>query len=208
MIKRRIAAAAAANQHPPPHPPHPDSYSYNIVLAAWADSGRPEAAERMDALTRRMRERGARPTTATYDIWLRYYCNNNGQQQQQPSIEHMERMLEEMREVGVVPDLTNLSHCVAAYAAHGQVRRAVELLFRMIDEYLLGHNINSTAVNHHHDQRALDKGVQSILRHYRDVVDSKAGSEAKAQALRDAVALAQKVQTLHALDAQSIGKHV
>jgi pentatricopeptide repeat protein len=69
----------------------PDVHRYTKTMQAWAVSGNPEAAEKMQDLWNLMNQEKKYPNTVTYNILIRYYGGRGQDDQLDNILEEMER---------------------------------------------------------------------------------------------------------------------
>jgi pentatricopeptide repeat protein len=141
-----------------------DSYLYSILMKVWADSGRPETAERLVSLLQQMRAHSVPPNAVIYSILLRYYGGCG-------AVEQVQSLLQRMEEVdGIPPTLACYAQAVYCLANADQLPEARRLLDRMIAQRKSDPRATSLLVSAAHNildayRRSLDAyGSQSSAR--------------------------------------------
>jgi Pentacotripeptide-repeat region of PRORP len=168
----------------------PSSYSYNMILNAWAESKLPEASQRMEGILEEMRRQKLTLGTVSYNVLLRFWSGKG-------AIEKVEEIIGTMKHDGVRPSLANWSAALFCYVLVGQTQKAEEILQRMIDERTTG-NI--------YDDNAIAQSIQLILLAYGRVVTTHTiSNEGKQRALECAEMLIQKTKRMGILAADSYG---
>jgi pentatricopeptide repeat protein len=105
----------------------PDTYTFIQVLKAWAESGLPEAGERMDRLVEYMRDRKKVPVSVVcFNILIRHWAReaNTGH------IQQLQDMMKEKYELE--PSPTTLAHIVYGYTRAGKIEQAETLIRDML----------------------------------------------------------------------------
>ena len=166
----------------------PHVHIYNQVLHAWAKSGHPDTATKMDAFVEDMRDdkSGVALTVVTYNILLRYWGGRG-------STARIEELLEDMKKDGVKPLITTLSQAIYGYAQVGCTDKAEELLDRMVRRPELQQQ-NDNAAAKTRDVVFVGESTQNILVAYRRTLDTKAADWAKERAVVRATRLFKKMQ--------------
>jgi pentatricopeptide repeat protein len=177
----------------------PNSLTYGLILTAWAESGLPEAAQRMHVLVDDMHHaRHIPPNIVTYNILLRYWANKR-------NVERMQQVLDMVQRDGLEPGVLSLAQALFCYAKVGQTADAAAILDRML-QLRGGVRSTLTTTNDEFDDKAVAESVQNLMIAYREaVVSASSSNEKKKQAVADAEALVAKMQQLDAIGAGSFG---
>jgi pentatricopeptide repeat protein len=135
-------------QHPPPDPHDPEqlqdsttttttttdgfhlqpnSFTYGLILTAWAQSNLIHAGERMEVLVDQMRnQHHIMPTSVTYGILLRHYATRG-------DMEHIERIYQQMIEENIRPQPFVLMNLIFCYCKAGYVDRASAVMYQLLN---------------------------------------------------------------------------
>lgn len=137
----------------------PTLWTYATLLKAWAESGRPDASDRMDAVMEHMKEHGLEPNEKVYHIWLRFWAERGD------CIDKMEACVAQLQEDGVVQlNMASWSQMVYGYAQARDLEKAAQALERMVEQ----HNPD--------DERSvnlLGESIQHIVLACRRAMDNK-----------------------------------
>jgi pentatricopeptide repeat protein len=183
----------------------PNSLTYGLILTAWAESGLPQAAQRMHALVDEMHHaRHIPPNIVTYNILLRYWANKR-------NVERMHQVLDMVQRDGLEPGVLSLAQALFCYAKVGQTADAAAILDCMLQLRgvvpVVPTAATTTSTNDiEFDDKAVAESVQNLMIAYREAVVSAASSnEKKTQAVADAEALVAKIQQMDAIGPGSFG---
>jgi len=132
----------------------PNLFTYSTLLKAWAESGRADASDRMDAVMARVNAhaaRGGEPINETiYHIWLRFWAEQGGD-----CIDKMEACVERLQTDGVVQlNTASWSQLVYGYAKARDLEKAAQVLDRMVAQHDPANN---------KDVRLLGESIQHIV---------------------------------------------
>jgi pentatricopeptide repeat protein len=137
-----------ANMHPHLQP---NAISFNQVLEAWAQSGSSDAESKMRDLVTMMHTRNVEPSTATYNILLRFWSD-------QRNMDEIDKILENMKRQGITPSPRNYLQACYGYCAVPVLDKAetiaLDLMWNCQDKALVG------------------QCVQHLMMTYRDLFDS------------------------------------
>lgn len=164
----------------------PNAVIYNQVLQAWANSGLPNASEKMGEILERMRKsKFSTPTLVTYSMLLRFF----GVRKESKKIEEILRL---MQAESLQLDGTCLSPVIFCYCGEGNVEKAEEHLEKMLRLNLRSQNA----------WKLVAENVENILKAYYTHLQSTTELNQQEARLARAESLFKRVERL--LKAQKV----
>jgi hypothetical protein len=161
------------------------------VLKAWADSGHPNASEKMEIILQNMRQSGIGKSPTTYRILIRFWAG-------QLDIDMVEKLLQSMKLDGTPPCRLSLSEAIYCYCRKGETKIAQSLLNELLE-------VEPTCAI---DRVLPSRCAQCIMLEFRDIVDSASNENKyrKHRALESAEELYKNFSSLPGIDDESKGE--
>jgi pentatricopeptide repeat protein len=126
----------------------PDAFSYNIVLAAWARSGDPNAANRIWKIYEQMTTDQIDLTTATYNTLISFLAKSRKLEDVQRA-DLLLQTMENINRTGILPDYRHFLPVMKGFANMSDPESATRILIRNVEAYIKGKNDEAKPIPPH-----------------------------------------------------------
>jgi pentatricopeptide repeat protein len=126
----------------------PNAFSYNIVLAAWARSGDPNAANRIWKIYEQMTTDQIDLTTATYNTLISFLAKSRKLEDVQRA-DLLLQTMENINRTGILPDYRHFLPVMKGFANMSDPESATRILIRNVEAYIKGKNDEAKPIPPH-----------------------------------------------------------